>query len=103
SEMWESLNFTYLELSQWDLDRLIRDSPHSFFHWVRNRSHLFQGITNRTLMMGESRDFLDVGRFLERGGQTARILDAKYHDLLPTDAVVGGPVDVHGWIAVLKS
>jgi hypothetical protein len=65
-------------------------------------------------MMGESRDFHDAGRFLERADQTARILDVKYHDLLPhyaglaaireKDPVgVGGPVDVHGWIAVLKS
>jgi uncharacterized alpha-E superfamily protein len=75
-------------------------------------------------MQGEAREFFDAGRFLERGDQTARILDVKYHDLLPryqrqespaplvptpigpvpvdpTD--VGGPVDVHGWATVLKS
>jgi uncharacterized alpha-E superfamily protein len=72
-------------------------------------------------MMGETRDFHDTGRFLERADQTARILDVKYHDLLPRfsnpevgakvgevythpDPIsVGGPVDVHGWVAVLKS
>jgi uncharacterized alpha-E superfamily protein len=151
SEMWESLNRTYLEMRNWNIDRVMEVSPHEFFQWVKNRSHLFQGITNRTLMMGESRDFLDSGRFLERADQAARILDVKYHDLLPrftkeeeglhegdvggagndkdeTDDLdsltlssssassppsapvilvdpvgVGGPVDVHGWIAVLKS
>jgi len=124
SEMWESLNTTFLELRTWNVERVLAGSPHGFFQWVKNASHLFQGITNRTLMMGESRDFLDAGRFLERASQTTRILDVKYHDLLPRYAEgaaepssyhpflsaslpdpdgVGGPVDVHGWIAVLKS
>lgn len=122
SEMWEALNTTYLELKTWDVDRVLSKSPHAFFSWVKNASHLFQGITNRTLMMGESRDFIDTGRFLERATQTARILDVKYHDLIPTiphlhegekapftptplpdPDSVGGTVDVHGWLAVLKS
>lgn len=120
SEMWESLNATFLDMRSWTMERVLEASPHVFFQRVKNASHLFQGILNRTLMMGESRDFLDAGRFLERGDQTARILDVKYHVLLPrfTKAEdnggeeisalpepdsVGGPVDVHGWIAVLKS
>jgi uncharacterized alpha-E superfamily protein len=119
SEMWECLNRLYLEVQQWDVHRVLLAGPFAFFHLVKDGSHLFQGITNRTLMMGEARDFHDTGRFLERGDQTARILDVKYHDLLPAfvdsppasggrtvaaDVVsVGGPVDVHGWVAVLKS
>src|SRR5437588_8842210 len=106
SEMWQSLNTAYLEFRRWDVDRVLRTSPHAFFLQIKNASHLFQGITNRTLMMGESRDFLDSGRFLERASQTARILDVKYHDLLPKVAdteTVGEPVDMHGWISVLKS
>ena len=124
SEMWESVNITFLELVEWNVDRVLAGSPHEFFQMVKNGSHLFQGILNRTMLMGETRDWLDIGRFLERAGQTARLLDVKYHDLLPihsheTDAAkfsideprhapphpygVGGPLDMHGWIAVLKS
>jgi uncharacterized alpha-E superfamily protein len=98
SEMWESLNVSYLQLCEWDVERVLAGSPHEFFQIVKNASHLFQGILNRTMLMGETRDWLDTGRFLERAGQTARLLDVKYHDLLP-----GGPLDMHGWIAVLKS
>jgi len=118
SEMWESLNRMYLNYQAWDVDRVLSTSPFAFFQTVKDGSHLFQGITNRTLMMGEARDFHDCGRFLERADQTARMLDVKYHDLLPRFAggtvrgpvassedpsSVGGPVDVHGWVAVLKS
>lgn len=124
SEMWESVNITYLQLFEWNVDRVLAASPHEFFQMVKNGSHLFQGILNRTMLMGETRDWLDIGRFLERAGQTARLLDVKYHDLLPIHAPdsaapafvqdeprhapphpygVGGPLDMHGWIAVLKS
>jgi uncharacterized alpha-E superfamily protein len=113
SEMWETLNKQYLDYQGWDVDRVLATSPFAFFERVKSGAHLFQGVANRTLMMGETRDFHDAGRFLERADQTARILDVKYHDLLPRysgssigepDPVgVGGPVDVHGWIAVLKS
>jgi len=121
SEMWECLNRYYLDFQAWDVDRVLSNSPFAFFQKVKDGSHLFQGITSRTLMVGEVRDFYDTGRFLERADQTTRILDVKYHDLLPRYAStgtresasgqlaiadqtsVGGPVDVHGWIAVLKS
>ena len=119
SEMWTCINRLFLDYRAWDVERLLSGSPFTFFEWVKEGSHLFQGITNRTLMMGETRDFHDMGRFLERGDQTARILDVKYHDLLPSfssDAEaglatktaaetgsIGGPVDIHGWNAVLKS
>lgn len=122
SEMWECLNRVYLDYRKLNVKSVMASSPHSFFQRVKDSSHLFQGITNRTLMMGETRDFHDAGRFLERADQTARILDVKYHDLLPRFAAevtaltephqsqsqgdpgsVGGPVDLHGWLAVLKS
>lgn len=115
SEMWECLNRQYLDFREWDVERVLRNSPFAFFQKVKDGAHLFQGITNRTLMMGEARDFFDAGRFLERADQTARILDVKYHDLLPQFAgvssgvrtgdagSVGGPVDTHGWVSVLKS
>lgn len=119
SEMWECVNRFYLDFQAWDVDRVLSTSPFAFFQRVKDGSHLFQGITSRTLMTGEARDFHDAGRFLERADQTTRILDVKYHDLLPRYASaairetvppsvpdpvsVGGTVDVHGWVAVLKS
>ncbi len=117
SEMWESLNATYLSLKGMDADQVLAASPHEFFNSVKNSSHLLQGILNRTMLMGEARDWLDAGRFLERACQTARLLDVKYHDLLPVQADtdtfartagasaygVGGAIDAHGWMAVLKS
>lgn len=104
SEMWESLNAAYLRMREWNVEKLLADSPHVFFQMVKDASHLFQGILNRTMLMDEARDWLDAGRFLERASQTPRLLDIKYKELLgdrsPTLEVTP---DIHQWIAVLKS
>ena len=102
SEMYESLNMFYLEVSRWDVDKILASSPHAFFSQVKNASQLFHGITDRTLPIDEARAFLEVGMFLERADKTARILDVKYHILLG-DGEVGGTLDQHQWTAVLKS
>ncbi|WP_394795984.1 alpha-E domain-containing protein [Armatimonas sp.] len=112
SEIWECLNMIYLELKEWDVDRALSGTPHAFFTKIKNTAHLFHGITYRTQLLNETRDWLRVGTFLERADQTVRLLDVKYHDLLPATRAgkpelggmgVGGPADIHGWIAVLRS
>ena len=83
SEMWESLNSSYLKLRDWNVDRLLGNGPHEYFQTVRDFSHLFQGILNRTMVMGESaRLAWTPGRFSERADQTTRLLDVKYYDPL---------------------
>src|SRR4051794_23339450 len=52
---------------------------------------------------GEPWEFFQLGKYLERACQTARILDVKYHILLPTPEQVGTPVDQAHWIAILTS
>ena len=84
SEMWESLN-VLSGVAGVERGAGSGGTPHEFFERVKNASHLFQGILNRSMLMGEARDWLDTGRFLERAGQTARLLDVRYHDLLARD------------------
>ena len=43
------------------------------------------------------------GRHIERADNTARILDVKYHVLLPAAEAVGGAVDYYQWAALLRS
>src|SRR5258705_6925265 len=40
---------------------------------------------------------------MERADHTARILDVKYHMLLPAHERVGGPLDYFQWTAILRS
>jgi len=47
--------------------------------------------------------FIRLGTFTERADNTARILDVKYHVLLPETEQVGGYVDYYQWGALLRS
>ena len=47
--------------------------------------------------------FSRLGLYQERADNTARILDVKFHLLLPTNERVGGPLDYFQWAAILRS
>ena len=47
--------------------------------------------------------FSRLGVYIERADNTARILDVKYHVLLPDNERVGGPLDYFQWAAILRS
>jgi uncharacterized alpha-E superfamily protein len=103
SEMWEQLNKLYLYLRSPQARADYKNTPHDFYSSVIDGSHLFQGITDATMTHGAGWDFIQVGKFLERADSTSRVLDVKYHILLPTGEHVGGNVDITQWMAVLRS
>ncbi len=103
SEMWEVLNATWLEMQNMDEDRLYARGISAFFEWVKERSHLFRGVTFGTIRRDEAFQFHRLGTYVERADNTARMLDVKYHVLLPSVEDVGGAVDYYQWSAVLRS
>ena len=74
-----------------------------FLEWVKMRSHLFRGVTFGTMLRDEAYHFIRLGTHIERADNTARILDTKYHILLPSAADVGGAVDYYQWASLLQS
>ncbi|PTY02201.1 alpha-E domain-containing protein [Verrucomicrobia bacterium LW23] len=82
-EMWEELNRVYLDLKHVTMDDIERQTPSEFFKFIKDGSHLFQGITDATMMHGEGWEFIQTGKFLERADKTTRMLDANEEVLLP--------------------
>ncbi len=103
SEMWETLNATWIELKGFKRKDIVGADATRFFDWVKERSHLFRGVTYGTIVRGEAFNFSRLGTFLERADNTARILDVKYHILLPRVEDVGGALDYYQWAALLRS
>ena len=103
TEMWESLNATHLELQSKKYRDFAKNGVRSFFDWVKERSHLFRGVTFGTMYRDDAFHFIRLGTFLERADNTARILDIKYHQLLPGGRVNGEAVDYFQWGALLRS
>ena len=103
SEMWETLNATWIEVRGMRRDQVTGAGATKFFDWVKERSHLFRGVTHGTIVRGEAFNFSRIGTFLERADNTARILDVKYHVLLPSVEDVGGALDYYQWTSLLRS
>ncbi|MFZ3323778.1 MAG: alpha-E domain-containing protein [Usitatibacter sp.] len=103
SEMWEVLNSTWLEMQQMDEEKMLSRGVSAFFDWVKERSHLFRGVTFGTMHRDDAYEFARLGTHMERADSTARIVDVKYHILLPSVKEVGGAVDYYQWSAVLRS
>jgi uncharacterized alpha-E superfamily protein len=103
AEMWERLNYYHLWLQGPVAHNLYERSRSDFYAQIRRINQLIHGIADGTMAHGEAWEFFQMGRYLERACQTARILDVKYHILLPTPQHVGTPTDTAQWVAILMS
>jgi uncharacterized alpha-E superfamily protein len=99
--MWESINTTWLALSDLDESGLRAQGLREFFDWVKDRSHLFRGVSHSTTLHNDAFHFLRLGTFLERADSTARLLDTKYQALAGMDAEAAGTT-YYAWGAVLR-
>lgn len=111
TEQWHRLNSLYLEVTrpehrsilQMDSMQASSEAPSAFLQTVLEGIYQFQGITDSTMSHGEGWQFIQVGRFLERAGNTAKLLEA-YHDDLWTqpDRVVDSTQYLE-WMGLLRS
>src|SRR5450830_2078190 len=81
TEVWETLNTTWLEVQEKLASGMLEQDPGQFFEWVKFRSHLSRGVTLGTMLKDEAVHFIRLGTFLERADNTARILDVKFHGI----------------------
>src|SRR6202162_4897634 len=103
SETWEAINGAWLELKRFGNGPTSREEFLRFLHWVQETSLRFDGSAYRTMLRNDVYWFSRLGLYIERADNTARILDVKYHMLLPADEHVGGPLDYYQWAAILRT
>ncbi len=103
-EMWEQINQMYLWMrEEKSRQEAHKADPREFFSDLIRECQLFYGITASTISRTEAWHFGQLGTFLERADKTSRLLDVKYHILLPNVNTVGSPIDLIQWAALLKS
>lgn len=101
-EIWLHINLFFHEMER----EFNRDDLH---HWmdfsekVHNFANAFHGLTYNTMVRGDAWQFMRLGFGLERARMTQRILQIKYHLLLPSAEDIGSPLDIHQWQALLRS
>jgi uncharacterized alpha-E superfamily protein len=102
-DVWESLNSTWNEFNHMRSSQLTPDKLPALLDWVKQRSMLFRGAMLGTALRLDSFHFSQLGAFIERADNTARILDVKYHILLPRGSGPGSGVDQQQWASLLRS
>lgn len=102
-EAWASLNTFWLWLRGGQGRRLYGRDRHAFYERVKHACHEFHGVYHDTMLHEEPFDFMQLGMLLERAGQTARLLDVKYHKLGPTEKDRETPAEAAQWLAILRS
>ena len=103
TEMWETINSAWLKLRRFGNQPASREEFTRFLRWVQEASLRFDGSAYRTMLRNDAYWFSRIGIFIERADNTARILDVKYHLLLPAHEHVGGPLDYYQWSGILRS
>jgi uncharacterized alpha-E superfamily protein len=103
TEMWEAINGAWLELQNIRPAEMDTGQNSSFLDWVKEVSLRVDGSGHRTMLRRDSYWFARLGIYVERADNTARILDVKYHVLLPQASQVGGGLDYAQWAAILRA
>ncbi|WP_134500448.1 alpha-E domain-containing protein [Microvirga pakistanensis] len=103
SEMWEAINSAWLDLRRYRAKKINVEELPRFLNLVKEASLRYDGSAMRTMLRNDAYWFSRLGVYLERADNTARVLDVKYHVLLPRDAEVGGGIDYYQWAAILRS
>jgi uncharacterized alpha-E superfamily protein len=103
TEIWETLNTTWLDLGHRVAGTMDPDRLNDFFEWVRQRSHLTSGATINTMLRTEGFHFSRIGTFLERADNTARMLDVNLRVLAPRGQSEGEEVDYYRYSQLLRS
>ncbi|QTL03687.1 alpha-E domain-containing protein [Aquabacter sp. L1I39] len=103
SDMWDAINGAWIELRAFPDKALSREELTRFLAFVKEATLRFDGAMYRSMLRNDAYWFARTGTHVERADNTARILDVKYHVLLPEKERVGGPLDYFQWASILRS
>lgn len=103
TEMWEILNDAWNDTRRVDARQMSPSDLSRFLAGVKEMSLRFDGAAYRTMLRTDHFWFQRLGTHIERSDNMARLLDVKYHVLLPRQEVVGGSLDYFQWASLLRS
>jgi uncharacterized alpha-E superfamily protein len=101
-EAWEALNGAWHEIQRFGVE-IAASRAQELTEAVQRAVSMFDGAAQRTMLRDDAYWFLQLGAAIERADNTARLLDVKYHLLLPRDEPVGGSLDYFQWATILRT
>ncbi len=101
--MWSQINVFYNRARELMAAEARPSDVSQICAFLKEGCQFHTGITEGTLFRDQGWAFYSIGKYLERGDQTSRLVDIKYHTLLPSVTDVGGAQDVNQWHALLRA
>lgn len=102
-EAWEAINTAWLEVSRFGTSLDSRETLGPLLDLVKHAVSAYEGAATRTMLRGDAFWFVNLGSAIERADNSARLLDVKYHLLLPRGETVGGSLDYFQWTTILRT
>jgi uncharacterized alpha-E superfamily protein len=102
-ETWECINEAWMSLRRMLAEPIDERDLATVLDAIKRETALIRGAFYGTMLRNEIFDFAQIGTFIERADNTARILDVKYYVLLPSVAWVGSTLDNSQWESILRS
>ncbi|HTH61364.1 MAG TPA: alpha-E domain-containing protein [Paraburkholderia sp.] len=105
TEWWETVNDTWLQFAEQTGSDGLSAHPDAIFEWVKFRSHLSRGVMLGTALQDDALFFTQLGTFLERADNTARILDVRFVEVDDPDSRSAARQleDFYYWTSILSS
>ncbi len=103
TEMWSQINIFYNRVRQLSAADAAPSRVSGLCAYFKEQCQAHAGITDGTFFRDQGWAFYCIGKYLERGDQTSRLVDIKYHTLLPRPDDVGSALDVSQWHALLRA
>ncbi len=103
AQVWDALNTAYQELRQLERTPRAQLELSRLTEWVTRHAAMVRGAIDATLLRNDGYNFLNLGYYLERGDNTARMIDVKYYVLLPRLEFVGSGFDNYQWTTLLRA
>ncbi len=102
-EVWEALNSAWSEMRVLPPGHGTGSGLSDLIDWIKKKSAMVRGAISGTMIRDDSYNFLELGMAIERIDSTARLLDVKYHVLLPSVSDVGSGTDHFQWMSILQA
>ncbi len=100
-DAWESINRAWLGVQRRPKAFSVESSL-AMAEAITSEMRGFEGAIHR-MLRNDAHWLIRLGMSVERGDNTARLIDVKYHLLLPKGEMVGGVVDRDQWTTILHT
>jgi len=103
TEMWLQINVFHARIRALDIGMITPEHFTAVCAMLKEGTQAHTGLTEGTFYRDQAWHFYMIGRYLERADQTTRLLDTRFHALVPHHEAADKDIDAGAWNALLRA